>query len=66
VWVAAFVYGGYFFGNLPWVKDNFSIIILAIIAISVMPLFIEWVRMRMQSEAATENTENPETTKISR
>jgi membrane-associated protein len=45
-WVAMFTYGGYFFGNLPWVKKNFSIIILAIIVISVMPLVIEFLRQR--------------------
>ena len=46
-WVAAFVYGGFFFGNLPIVKKNFSIIILAIIAISVLPLIIESLRSWM-------------------
>jgi membrane-associated protein len=47
-WVAAFVYGGYFFGNLPLVKKNFSIIILAIIVISVLPLVIESLRAWLQ------------------
>ena len=46
-WVAGFVYGGYFFGNLPWVKENFSIVVLAIILISVMPLAIEYLRARL-------------------
>jgi len=36
-WVAIFVFGGYFFGNLPFVKNNFSIVIAAIIIISVLP-----------------------------
>jgi membrane-associated protein len=45
-WVAMFTYGGYFFGNLPWVKKNFSLIIIAIIVISVMPLVIEFLRQR--------------------
>ena len=40
-WVAIFVYGGFYFGNLPWVKNNFSVIILAIIVISVLPLVIQ-------------------------
>jgi membrane-associated protein len=43
-WVALFTYGGYFFGNLPWVKEHFSLIILAIIVISVLPLAVEWIR----------------------
>jgi membrane-associated protein len=45
-WVALFVFGGYFFGNLPFVKNNFSIVIIAIIIISVMPGVIEFLRHR--------------------
>jgi membrane-associated protein len=48
-WVALFVFGGYFFGNLPFVKDNFSLVILAIILISVMPGVIEFFRERARS-----------------
>lgn len=36
-WIALFVFGGYFFGNLPMVKKNFTLVILAIIFISVLP-----------------------------
>ena len=46
VWTALFIFGGYFFGNLPFVKDNFSFIIIAIILISVMPAVIEAMRSR--------------------
>jgi len=46
LWVGLFVFGGYFFGNLPIVKRNFSVVILAIIVISVMPIAWEYVRMR--------------------
>ncbi|MCI0455005.1 MAG: DedA family protein [Candidatus Dadabacteria bacterium] len=45
-WITAFVLGGYFFGNIPFVKNNFSLIILAIIFISVLPLIIELLRKR--------------------
>ncbi len=44
VWVLLFVYAGYFFGNLPVVKRNFSLIIIVIILISVMPVFIEFIK----------------------
>src|SRR5580765_2074967 len=46
LWVGLFVFGGYFFGNLPVVKRNFSFVILAIIVISVLPIAWEWVRHR--------------------
>ena len=44
LWVVSFVCLGYFFGNLPMVKSNFSLVILAIIIISVMPGVIEFLR----------------------
>jgi membrane-associated protein len=46
LWVGLFVLGGYFFGNIPVVRDNFTIVILAIIAISVMPIAVEALRAR--------------------
>lgn len=46
VWTALFIFGGYFFGNLPVVKHNFSLIIIAIIVISVMPVVVEALRSR--------------------
>jgi len=54
-WCAAFIYGGYFFGNLSFVKNNFSFVIMAIILISVLPIFIEYFRHRL-SKSKT-NTE---------
>jgi len=36
-WVFGFVLAGYFFGNIPIIRDNFSIVIMGIIAISVLP-----------------------------
>lgn len=50
VWVVLFVLGGYFFGNLPVVRDNFTIVILAIIIISLVPPVIEFVRHRRLSD----------------
>ena len=44
LWVGLFVVGGYLFGNLPAVKQNFSFVVLAIIAISTAPILIEFVR----------------------
>jgi membrane-associated protein len=58
LWVAMFACAGYFFGNLPVVKENFSLVILAIILISVMPMVIEYLRHRRSpSEAQAEPVE---------
>jgi membrane-associated protein len=44
LWNAIFIFGGYFFGNLPVVKENFTFGILGIIAVSVAPFAIEAAR----------------------
>lgn len=41
VWVGLFTFGGYFFGNLPFVKQNFGLVVIAIIALSVVPVILE-------------------------
>jgi membrane-associated protein len=38
VWVLLFLIAGYAFGSLPWVKANFKYVILAIIAVSILPM----------------------------
>ena len=45
-WVALFLLGGYYFGGLPVVKERFSIVILVIILISVLPIVVEFLRAR--------------------
>jgi membrane-associated protein len=51
LWVCLFVLGGYYFGNIPTVRDNFTLVILAIIAISVLPIAIEALRGRRSRPA---------------
>ncbi len=48
LWVALFVFGGYGFGNLPFVKRHFTWVILAIITLSVLPILVEWIRARKE------------------
>jgi membrane-associated protein len=48
-WVLGFVLLGYFFGNLPVVRENFSLVILAIVVLSVLPIVIEWFRHRRRA-----------------
>lgn len=50
-WVALFVFGGYWFGNIEFVKKNFSLVVVAIIIISVMPMAIEYLRARRRPAA---------------
>ena len=48
-WIALFIFGGYYFGNLSIVKRNFTLVIFAIILISILPGVIEYVRQRRQT-----------------
>lgn len=45
-WIAACIFAGYYFGNLPVVRKNFSLVIVAIVFISILPGIIEYVRHR--------------------
>ena len=45
-WVMIFILGGYFFGNIPLVRQNFSLVIVAIIILSILPGIIEFLRQR--------------------
>jgi len=47
-WMTVVLFGSYLFGNIPMVKNHFSFVILAIIAISVLPPFIEFARHKMK------------------
>jgi membrane-associated protein len=51
LWVGLFVPAGYFFGNIPTVRKNFTLVILAIIAISVLPIALEAIRARRSRPA---------------
>jgi len=48
LWVASFGYAGYFFGNLPVVKQNLSLLIVAIVVLSILPGVIGYLRQRMK------------------
>lgn len=48
LWVTIVTLAGFFFGRLPWVKNNFEIVVLGIIIISVMPMVIGYLRNRFR------------------
>lgn len=47
VWVSGFLWAGYFFGNLPVVRENFGLVVLGIIGLSVVPVIIGMLRDRL-------------------
>ena len=46
LWVGSLAYAGYFFGNVAWVKANLTLIIVAIIIVSVLPMVVAVIRSR--------------------
>ncbi len=52
LWVTIFSYLGYFFGNLPIVKDNLSLVLIAIIVLSILPGIIEIIRHKRAANKA--------------
>jgi membrane-associated protein len=57
LWIFIFIPLGYYFGNLPYVKENFKLVIMAIIVLSVLPAVVEFIKERKRilnsSEAKT-------------
>ena len=48
IWIFSLTLAGYWFGNMPFVKENLSFVILGIIAVSLLPIFIGWLRHRRE------------------
>ena len=49
LWIVLFVLGGYYFGNIPIVKENFTLVILAVIVLSILPAVLEAWRARRET-----------------
>ena len=47
IWVTSLAYAGYFFGNIPWVKSNLSLVIITIIILSILPAIFEILRQKL-------------------
>jgi membrane-associated protein len=45
-WIVALVYAGYLFGNIPWVKNNLTLIVFGIVAVSLLPAATTYLRER--------------------
>jgi membrane-associated protein len=66
LWIGLLVYAGYLFGNIPWVKDNLSLIVIAIVVVSLIPAVTTFVkerrttrRARAQAQSASSTGEPP-------
>jgi membrane-associated protein len=55
LWPALFLFGGYFFGNIAFIKEHFSLVVIAIVVISFIPAVVEVIKARKQpAKKATE------------
>jgi len=52
LWVGLFIFGGFYFGNLMVVKDNFFLVVLGIIFISLLPGFYEFFSQKRKKSAS--------------
>ena len=52
-WVGSLVYLGYFFGNIPWIKQNQGLLVIAIIALSLLPILIAVVKSKFSAQTPT-------------
>jgi membrane-associated protein len=55
-WVATFLLLGFFFGNIPFVQNNFELVIIAIILISLVPAVVEGLKARKETKSASTET----------
>ena len=49
LWGGSLVYAGFFFGNIPWIKGNLTLIIVGIIVVSLVPVGLAWLQSRKGS-----------------
>lgn len=52
LWVNIFIWAGFFFGNIPIIKDNFGFVTITIIVVSLTPLVVMFIRQRRESRTA--------------
>lgn len=52
LWVASLAYAGFFFGNIPWIKGNLTLIIVGIIVVSLVPVVWAWLKSRNEASPA--------------
>jgi membrane-associated protein len=58
LWIVLFLFAGYFFGSIDFVKNNFSLVILGIILVSIMPPIFSYVNERRKQKKSLEKAVN--------
>jgi len=53
-WITLFMTVGYFFGNIKFIQDNFELVILGIIFVSILPMIFPWVKSKFKKKTPTE------------
>jgi membrane-associated protein len=53
LWIGALLFAGYLFGNIPLVRDNFGLVVIAIIVVSILPAVVEVIRSRGRRDVRT-------------
>ena len=51
VWVGSLVYLGYFFGNIPWIKQNLGMLVIAIVVLSLLPILMVAIKSKFSGQA---------------
>ncbi len=57
IWVTSLTFAGYFFGGLPFVKENFEYAVIGIVLISLFPVLIEYMKHKRESKAKKKHEE---------
>lgn len=60
LWVTTMLGSGYLLGQVPWVKEHFEAIVIAIVIISVMPMIVEYFKVRAEAKAAAKDDKKAE------
>ncbi|MBT8768083.1 DedA family protein [Metapseudomonas boanensis] len=58
LWVGGLVTLGFFFGNVPFIKQNLSLMVIGIIGLSLLPMVIGFIRQHLRPRAAAKNAEH--------
>ncbi|MEK7534651.1 MAG: DedA family protein [Patescibacteria group bacterium] len=57
IWVTSLIFAGYFFGGLPFIKENFEYAVIGIVFVSLVPVLIEYIKYKYSSKAKRKHEE---------